>query len=123
MGFRTCGLESEYFVKMRTLAVAIFNYEKCVKWLNLKMNKLFGNTRVKKCVVPFHVGMVIKRFGKGLELFYPIAYPEDYDLAFRFHEQGLKCIPCNEVLQPLAPIISYRTSRTSTLRSKLFLGY
>ena len=30
--------------------------------------------------------------------FTPNTYPEDYDLAFRFYKQGLKCIPSNEVL-------------------------
>ena len=34
----------------------------------------------------------------SVDAFDPIIYPEDYDLAFRFYENKLKCIPCAEIL-------------------------
>jgi hypothetical protein len=44
--------------------------------------------------------------------FGPNRYPEDYDLAFRFYENGLNCIPCDQVLH-LWRDYDTRTSRTS----------
>ena len=44
--------------------------------------------------------------------FEPDRYPEDYDLAFRFYEKRLKCIPCDELLHYWRDYDT-RTSRTS----------
>ena len=45
------------------------------------------------------------------EGFKPNRYPEDYDLTFRFYEQGFKIIPCREILHHWRDYDT-RTSRT-----------
>jgi len=52
---------------------------------------------VKQCVIPSPNWMVYKTDLIACDAFYPNRYPEDYDLAFRFYKQHLKCIPCDEL--------------------------
>ena len=54
---------------------------------------------------------VSRRFRKNVMFFYPNDYPEDYDLAFRFYEVGLKPISCNTILHHWRDYAT-RTSRT-----------
>lgn len=86
------------------------NYE---KWLNGLTEQGTNYSEIyKECVIPSPCWMVYKSDLERAGAFLSDRYPEDYDLAFRFYEQGLKCIPCNEVLHHWRDY-SYRTSRTS----------
>ncbi len=52
----------------------------------------------RECVIPSPCWMTYRSDLDNCEAFNPDRYPEDYNLAFRFMQQGLKVIPCNEVL-------------------------
>ena len=55
--------------------------------------------------------MVFRSDFEKCEALRPNTYPEDYDLTFRFYINGLKPIPCNEVLHHWRDYAT-RTSRT-----------
>ncbi len=88
-------------------------YKRYENWLNnLTLN---GNNYAeiyKECVIPSPCWMIHRKDLDNCNAFRPNRYPEDYDLAFRFYENGMKCIPCNEVLHHWRDY-STRTSRTS----------
>ncbi|MCB9190513.1 MAG: glycosyltransferase family 2 protein [Flavobacteriales bacterium] len=52
----------------------------------------------KECVIPSPCWMVYRSDLDDCGAFEPNIYPEDYDLCFRFYQQGLKVIPSQEVL-------------------------
>mgnify|MGYP003632195683 CR=1 FL=1 len=87
-----------------------FKYE---QWLN-SLTKTGNNYKeiYKECVIPSPCWMVFKTDFDSCGGFNSETYPEDYDLAFRFYEHNLKCIPCSEVLH-LWRDYDTRTSRTS----------
>jgi len=64
------------------------------------------------CVIPSPCWMVYREDFDACGGFQPDRYPEDYDLAFRFYKNGLKCIPCNKILLYWRDYDT-RTSRTS----------
>ena len=88
-------------------------YSRYEKWLN-KLTATGANYQeiYKECVIPSPCWMVHKNDLNACGAFTPNRYPEDYDLAFRFYEKGLTCIPCNEILHYWRDY-STRTSRTS----------
>lgn len=74
-------------------------YKRYENWLNgLTSNGTNFNEIYKECVIPSPCWMVYKSDFDRCGGFYSNTYPEDYDLAFRFYKQGLKCIPSNEIL-------------------------
>ena len=74
-------------------------YKRYENWLNgLTSNGTNFNEIYKECVIPSPCWMVYKSDFDCCGGFYSNTYPEDYDLAFRFYKQGLKCIPSNEML-------------------------
>ncbi|MFS4469168.1 glycosyltransferase family 2 protein [Maribacter sp. 2210JD10-5] len=88
-------------------------YERYEHWLNELTEK--GNNYAeiyKECVIPSPCWMVFKEDLDLCDVFNPNRYPEDYDLAFRFYKNSLKCIPCDTVLHYWRDYDS-RTSRTS----------
>lgn len=88
-------------------------YARYEKWLNdltIKGNNF--SEIYKECVVPSPCWMVYRSDFVACGAFDTDRYPEDYDLAFRFYEQGLKIIPCSQVLLLWRDYDS-RTSRTS----------
>ncbi|MCK0145662.1 glycosyltransferase [Arenibacter sp. F26102] len=88
-------------------------YKGYEKWLNRLTEQGTNYSEIyKECVIPSPCWMVYKNDLDKVGSFLADRYPEDYDLAFRFYEQGLKCIPCNEILHHWRDY-SYRTSRTS----------
>ncbi len=88
-------------------------YKGYEKWLNRLTEQGKNYSEIyKECVIPSPCWMVNRRDLDRVGSFLSNRYPEDYDLAFRFYEQGLKCIPSNEVLHHWRDY-SYRTSRTS----------
>ena len=88
-------------------------YARYEKWLNGLTNKGTNYTEIyKECVIPSPCWMVFREDLENCGAFGPNRYPEDYDLAFRFYENGLKCIPCHQVLHFWRDYDT-RTSRTS----------
>ncbi|OBX21835.1 glycosyltransferase involved in cell wall biosynthesis [Gelidibacter algens] len=85
------------------------NYE---KWLNALTRSGTNYTDLyKECVIPSPCWMVHRDDLMACGSFESTIYPEDYDLAFRFYKQGLKCIPSHAVLHHWRDY-STRTSRT-----------
>lgn len=86
-------------------------YKRYETWLNALTSKGTNfNEIYKECVIPSPCWMVYKTDFDCCGGFTPNNYPEDYDLAFRFYKQGLKCIPSNEVLHQWRDY-AVRTSR------------
>ncbi len=88
-------------------------YARYEKWLNSLTETGSNYSEIyKECVIPSPCWMVFREDLNACGAFTPDRYPEDYDLAFRFYEMGLKCIPCNQVLHHWRDYDT-RTSRTS----------
>jgi len=85
------------------------NYE---IWLN-KLTQTGSNYDeiYKECVIPSPCWMVYREDLIACGAFDLNRYPEDYDLAFRFYKQQLKCIPCDRNLHHWRDY-AVRTSRT-----------
>lgn len=88
-------------------------YDRYEKWLN-QLTASGSNFQeiYKECVIPSPCWMVHKYDLDTCTAFIPNRYPEDYDLAFRFYEKELTCIPCTETLHYWRDYET-RTSRTS----------
>ncbi|MEY8021944.1 glycosyltransferase family 2 protein [Muriicola sp. SD30] len=88
-------------------------YKKYENWLN-RLTREGSNfkERYKECVIPSPCWMVYKEDLHKCGAFDENRYPEDYDLAFRMYEAGLKCLPSEKVLH-LWRDYSTRTSRNS----------
>ncbi|RTE51835.1 glycosyltransferase family 2 protein [Arenibacter aquaticus] len=88
-------------------------YKRYEQWLNRLTEQGSNYTEIyKECVIPSPCWMVYKNDLDKAGAFLPNRYPEDYDLAFRFYELGLKCIPTQALLHYWRDY-STRTSRTS----------
>ncbi|TDU39965.1 glycosyltransferase involved in cell wall biosynthesis [Gelidibacter sediminis] len=92
-----------------TLGEGYYKYE---KWLN-ELTSIGANyTEIyKECVIPSPCWMVHRDDLMTSGAFQNNIYPEDYDLAFQFYKQGLKCIPSSTILHYWRDY-STRTSRT-----------
>lgn len=87
-------------------------FQKYEAWLNGLIQKGNNFTEIyKECVIPSPCWMVFRNDLLKCEAFEPNLYPEDYDLTFRFYLNGLKPVPCNQVLHYWRDY-STRTSRT-----------
>ncbi|MEM7485118.1 MAG: glycosyltransferase [Bacteroidota bacterium] len=88
-------------------------YERYEIWLN-ELTSTGANYKeiYKECVIPSPCWMAFRNDLNACSAFEPDRYPEDYDLTFRFYENNLKVIPCDEVLHLWRDYDS-RTSRTS----------
>ena len=88
-------------------------YKKYELWLNGLIAKGTNFQELyKECVIPSPCWMVHRNDFEHCEGFRPNTYPEDYDLAFRFFQHGLKCIPSEKTLHRWRDYAD-RTSRTS----------
>lgn len=88
-------------------------YKRYENWLNTLILKGTNfNEIYKECVIPSPCWMVYRRDFEKANGFNSNFYPEDYDLAFRFFENGLQCISSNNVLHSWRDY-AVRTSRTS----------
>lgn len=87
-------------------------YKSYETWLN-RLTKTGSNyTEIyKECVIPSPCWMVYRNDLIACNGFNPHIYPEDYDLAFRFYKNAIKCIPCNTVVHRWRDY-NTRTSRT-----------
>lgn len=87
-------------------------FRKYEQWLNRLISKGESfNEIYKECVIPSPCWMLHREDFEKCGGFSHNIYPEDYDLAFRFYEHKLKCLPASKVLHQWRdyPI---RTSRT-----------
>ncbi|MEM9076403.1 MAG: glycosyltransferase family 2 protein [Bacteroidota bacterium] len=88
-------------------------YRKYEIWLNALTKAGTNYLEIyKECVIPSPCWMVSKADFEKCGGFNSNRYPEDYDLAFRFYENGLNVIPCDEVLHQWRDY-DHRASRTS----------
>ncbi len=88
-------------------------YKRYEHWLNALTGNGNNYSEIyKECVIPSPCWMTYREDLDACGAYEPDRYPEDYDLAFRFYEKGLHCIPCAEVLHHWRDYES-RTSRTS----------
>lgn len=88
-------------------------YRRYEKWINGLTETGRNYSEIyKECVIPSPCWMVYREDFEACGAFEPDRYPEDYDLTFRFRQQGLTCIPCDKVLH-LWRDYDTRTSRTS----------
>ncbi|MCX2719489.1 glycosyltransferase [Lentiprolixibacter aurantiacus] len=88
-------------------------YARYERWINrLTQNGINFSEIYKECVIPSPCWMVLRKDLDACGAFNSDRYPEDYDLTFRFYEQGLKCLPCGDILH-LWRDYDTRTSRTS----------
>jgi len=88
-------------------------YARYEAWLNTLTQSGSNYSEIyKECVIPSPCWMVYREDLDSCGAFKPDRYPEDYDLAFRFYEKGLQCIPCNDLLHYWRDYDT-RTSRTS----------
>lgn len=87
-------------------------YDRYEKWLNELTRKGANYSEIyKECVIASPCWMVSREDLIKCQAFEPNRYPEDYDLTFRFYQNGLKCIPCDELLHHWRDYDT-RTSRT-----------
>jgi len=85
----------EYFAA-ESLGEGYQNYE---QWLNELIKKGASFDEIyKECSIPSPCWMVHREDLENCGGFESDKYPEDYDLAFRFYEGGLKCVPSDQVL-------------------------
>ncbi len=88
-------------------------YERYEKWLNGLTIKGTNYSEIyKECVIPSPAWMAYRSDFDACGAFTPDRYPEDYDLAFRFYENGVKCIANDQLLHYWRDYDT-RTSRTS----------
>ncbi|WP_281543302.1 glycosyltransferase [Maribacter aestuarii] len=88
-------------------------YDRYEKWLNKLTCKGNNFSEIyKECVIPSPCWMIQREDFERCGAFQSDRYPEDYDLAFRFYENNLTCIPCDGVLLYWRDYET-RTSRTS----------
>lgn len=98
----------KYFSEER-LGEGFKNYE---LWLNSLIEKGTNFEGIyKECVIPSPCWMVFREDLDKAGAFTPNDYPEDYDLVFRFYQENLKPIACNQTLHFWRDY-STRTSRT-----------
>nr|WP_321235457.1 glycosyltransferase family 2 protein [uncultured Psychroserpens sp.] len=87
-------------------------YQKYEAWLNnLTRSGLNYSEIYKECVIPSPCWMLHRDDFLACEAFTPNRYPEDYDLAFRFYKNSIKCIPSKTILHHWRDY-STRASRT-----------
>lgn len=87
-------------------------FSKYEQWLNGLISKGESFKEIyKECVIPSPCWMMHREDFEKCGGFSSEIYPEDYDLAFRFYQHKLKCIPSEKVLHQWRDY-STRTSRT-----------
>lgn len=99
----------EYFSDEFEIGDGYLSYQ---NWLNNLTREGTNYTEIyKECVIASPCWMTYRSDFDACGGFSHEVYPEDYDLTFRFYQNGIKCIPSNEVLH-LWRDYSSRTSRT-----------
>lgn len=87
-------------------------YAKYEAWLNrLTQDGQNYQDIYKECVIPSPCWMLHRDDFETCGAFLPNRYPEDYDLAFRFYKNEMRCIPSSSILHYWRDY-STRASRT-----------
>ncbi len=87
-------------------------YRKYEQWLNgLTLEARNFSAIYKECVIPSPAWMLHREDLERCQAFLPDTYPEDYDLCFRYYEQGLKVVSTPQVVHHWRDYQN-RTSRT-----------
>jgi len=87
-------------------------YQRYEQWLNHLTQQGTNYQEIyKECVIPSPCWMVHRSDLDHCGAFQSNRYPEDYDLCFRFYQEGLQIIPCDQVLHYWRDYPT-RTSRT-----------
>lgn len=74
-------------------------YLRYAEWLNTLSKKGTNFKEIyKECVIPSPCWMIHRVNLDAAGAFHSDRYPEDYDLCFRFYEQGLICLPSDVIL-------------------------
>ncbi len=74
-------------------------YLRYAEWLNTLSKKGLNFKEIyKECVIPSPCWMIHRVDLDAAGAFQADRYPEDYDLCFRFYEQGLICLPSDVIL-------------------------
>lgn len=74
-------------------------YRKYADWLNELARTGRGYEEIyRECVIPSPCWMCYRSDLEACQAFEPDTYPEDYDLCFRFYQQGLRVVSALEVL-------------------------
>ncbi len=74
-------------------------YKRYEKWINqLSSSETNWLDLYKECVIPSPCWMVGRQDFEKSGAFSSNTYPEDYDLAFRFYQNGLHCISTSKII-------------------------
>ena len=87
---------TQHFVEEGEVGAGFRRYD---DWLNgIAKNSLHYQEIYKECVIPSHCWIIHKEDFDRVDGFNPVVYPEDYDLTFRFYQDGLKIIGIDKIL-------------------------
>ena len=87
---------TEHFVDSGEVGDGFRRYE---KWLNdVARTSTHYEQIYQECVIPSHSWIIHREDFDLVDAFNPEAYPEDYDLCFRFYQKKLKVIGLDKVL-------------------------
>ena len=87
---------TQHFVENGEVGAGFLRYD---QWLNeVAKNGLHYQEIYKECVIPSHCWIIHKEDFDRVDAFNPVIYPEDYDLTFRFYQDGLKVIGIDKIL-------------------------
>jgi glycosyltransferase involved in cell wall biosynthesis len=87
---------TQHFVDEGVVGDGFLKYE---NWLNevARSNSHYREI-YRECVIPSHCWLIHKEDFDNAGAFDPVVYPEDYDLCFRFYQQGLKVVGIDVIL-------------------------
>ena len=87
---------TEHFVEKGEVGDGFRRYE---RWLNAVAKHEYHYQEIyHECVIPSHCWIIHKEDFDAVDGFNPEVYPEDYDLCFRFYQNGLKVHGIDKVL-------------------------
>ncbi|WP_245986468.1 glycosyltransferase family 2 protein [Marinoscillum furvescens] len=87
---------TEHFVEEGEVGDGFLRYE---RWLNhVARTSTHYQEIYKECVIPSHCWIIHRDDFDSVGAFDPVVYPEDYDLCFRFYQNGLRVIGVDKVL-------------------------
>jgi len=87
---------TQHFVDEGEVGDGFLKYE---NWLNeVARSNTHYREIYRECVIPSHCWLIHKEDFDNAGAFDPVVYPEDYDLCFRFYQQGLKVVGIDVIL-------------------------
>lgn len=87
---------TEHFVDEGEVGDGFLKYE---RWLNqVAKTSTHYQEIYRECVIPSHCWLIHKDDFDAIGAFYPIIYPEDYDLCFRMYKAELNVVGIDKIL-------------------------